>query len=159
MNNLEISSFDIDRCNQFTPFLLEPASFAKKRPIWNFFGYGFHSIFFVEGLCSQGIRQKVLQTFDTIPCIIQDRTIFVIQLNKYQKDLYFFESSQQMTNDDCLLISGFLPIFDCSCVLGTKNCSASLNFKPKQVCVPVLQMFSNLVNFQKSTNNFMSNHG
>ena len=39
-------------------------------------------------------------------------------LKKHQTDLYFLELCHQMTND-CLLISGFLPVFDCFCVLGT----------------------------------------
>ena len=43
---------------------------------------------------------------------------FTLQLNKYQTDLYLLELSHQMTNV-CLLISDFLPIFDCSCMLGT----------------------------------------
>ena len=41
-----------------------------------------------------------------------------VQLNKYQTDLYHLELSHQMTNV-CLLISDFLPAFDCSCMLGT----------------------------------------
>ena len=65
MNNLEISSFDIDRCNQFMPFLLEPASFAKKRPIWNLFGYGFHSKFFAGRLCCQGIPRLCMKNWGT----------------------------------------------------------------------------------------------
>ena len=40
------------------------------------------------------------------------------KLNRYQTDLYFLELSHQMTNV-CLLISDFLPAFDCSCMLGT----------------------------------------
>ena len=42
----------------------------------------------------------------------------LLQLNKYQTDLYLLELSHQMTNV-CLLISDFLPAFDCSCMLGT----------------------------------------
>ena len=41
-----------------------------------------------------------------------------VQLNRYQAYLYLLESSHQMTNV-CLLISDFLPPFDCSCMLGT----------------------------------------
>ena len=41
-----------------------------------------------------------------------------VQLNKYQTDVYFLELSHQMTND-CLLIFGFLLVFDCFCVSGT----------------------------------------
>ena len=80
-------------------------------------------------------------------------------LNKYQTDLYFLESCHQMTND-CLLISGFLPVFSlflhvgsielfCTSKRQNKNNSLFLCCKPFQI----------LVNFQKSTNNFMSNHG
>ena len=43
---------------------------------------------------------------------------WLLQLNKYQTDLYLLELSHQMTNV-CLLISDFLPAFDCSCSLGT----------------------------------------
>ena len=50
--------------------------------------------------------------------LIDDNQInFYVQLNKYQTDLYLLELSHQMTNV-CLLISDFLPAFDCSCMLG-----------------------------------------
>ena len=67
-----------------------------------------------------------------------------VQLNKCQTDLYLLELSHQMTNV-CLLISDFLLVFDCSFMLETLNCSAHLKIKANTI--------------QKSTNNFMSNHG
>ena len=46
---------------------------------------------------------------------------YILQLNKYQTDLYLLELSHQMTNV-CLLISENLPRFEKICDTGTQNC-------------------------------------
>ena len=78
-----------------------------------------------------------------------------LKLNEYQTDLYILELWHQITNV-CLLISDFLLFLHvgniklfCTSKSQNKNNSVFLCRKPFQI----------LVNFQKSTNNFMSNHG
>ena len=46
---------------------------------------------------------------------LSPKSNLITAFNKYQADLYILESCHQMTNY-CLLVSGFLPIFDCFCV-------------------------------------------
>ena len=56
--------------------------------------------------------------------LIAVRNCYLLQLNRYQRDLYLLKLSRQMTNV-CLLIFIFLTFFDCSCMLGTQNCFAN----------------------------------
>ena len=84
---------------------------------------------------------------------------FVKTCDEYQTDLYLLELSHQMT-DFCLLISDFLPVFDCSCHVGNiKLFCTSKNQNKNNSVFLCCKYFQILVNFQKSTNNFMSNHG
>ena len=53
-----------------------------------------------------------------ITSLIRLNLLVSITAKRYQTDLYLLESSHQMTNV-YLLISDFLPAFDCSCMLGT----------------------------------------
>ena len=53
---------------------------------------------------------------------------FVVQLNKYQTDLYLLELSHKMTNV-CWLISDFLPALDCSCMHLKLFCTSKTDFK------------------------------
>ena len=93
-------------------------------------------------------HQKRLVHYGHIMSInIQKLFIFVhlplVQLNKYQTDLYFLELCHQMMND-CLLIFGFLPVFVC---WEHKIVLHIYMSKQKQFFAPVLQTFSNLGKF------------
>ena len=78
-------------------------------------------------------------------------TMLITQLNKYQRYLYLLEFSHQMTNV-CLLISEDLPRFAKICNNG--NIKLFCTSKQKQLCVPMLQMFSNLGKFSEINKQF-----
>ena len=54
----------------------------------------------------------------------------------------------------CLLISGFLPVFYCFCLLAIKNCSAHLNVKTKTILFSVLQTSLYLGKFSEINKQF-----
>ena len=127
--------------NPSTPFLIK----AKWGLIWddllkmsvNFYDF---------------LHQKVNSKTFTINFLTKKRDV-KLQLNKYQTDLYFLESSHQMMND-CLLISGFLHVFDLFCMFGTLSCYAHLNIKTKTILCSCAANFSNLGKFSEINKQF-----
>ena len=106
------------------------------------------------------IFNTVLQYFSLRLSNDPFKTVSAVQLDKYQTDLHI-SSWIKPSNDECLSVDfwffthfwlflhvGNIKLF-CTSKSQNKNNSVFLYRKPFQI----------LVNFQKSTHNFMSNHG